>query len=97
MSANAQRVQKIWLLVSRPACALADSPNSVLFMLAAAQLFQLSSTWIPTRDGAAYLSIARNISSGEGLVRFGEPHLHFAPGYPILIAPAFFLRFNRFF
>jgi hypothetical protein len=60
-----------------------------LVILATFLLIQVSSSWIPTRDGAAYLSIAKSLASGNGLRRFGNPHLHFAPGYSILIAPAF--------
>jgi hypothetical protein len=65
------------------------TPTALLLILGLALLSQVSSIWIPTRDGVSYLSIARGIASGEGLFRFGSPHLFFAPGYPALIAPAF--------
>ncbi len=45
--------------------------------------------WMPGKDAGAYLSIARGIAHGE-LQRFGEDHLHYAPGYPLLISPLFF-------
>jgi hypothetical protein len=96
VAASAGGVETIWRFAGNRACALAGSPNAVLPLLALAQLFQVSAAWIPSRDGAAYLSIARSISSGDGLLRFGDPHLHFVPGYPVLIAPAFFLADRPF-
>ncbi len=72
------------------------SATFYLVILASFLLIQVSSSWIPTRDGAAYLSIARSLASGNGLQRFGNPHLHFAPGYPVLIAPAFFFSDQPF-
>ena len=48
----------------------------------------------PGRD--SYLSIARSLGTGHGFSRFsGERYLHYAPGYPLLIAPAFALQTVR--
>lgn len=44
--------------------------------------------WFPSRDAACYLSIAKNMSAGQ-LENLGSPHVRYAPGYPLLIAPAF--------
>ena len=74
----------------------AAAPGLILFLIALALLFQVSSLWLPTRDGAAYLSIARSMVSGEGILRFGSPQLHFLPGYPALIAPAFLISDQPF-
>lgn len=71
-------------------------PPAVLSLIGIALLAQLSSTWLPTRDGAAYLSIARSIAAGDGALRFGSSHLHFFPGYPALVAPAFFFSDQPF-
>lgn len=60
-----------------------------LVLLAVVVLIQVSPYWVPIGDGPGYLSIARSIASGDGLTRFGTPHLFFAPGYPAVIAPAF--------
>lgn len=49
---------------------------------------QISPWWNPTRDGLNYLSISRSIADGR-FERLGEPHLHYAPGYSVLISPAF--------
>ncbi|MBA3272648.1 MAG: hypothetical protein H0T11_02090, partial [Chthoniobacterales bacterium] len=49
---------------------------------------QINPWWNATRDGLNYLSIARNIADGR-LARLGEPHLHYAPGYSVIISPAF--------
>ena len=43
-----------------------------------------------------YLSIARSLGTGHGFTKFsGERYLHYAPGYPLLIAPAFSLQAVR--
>ncbi|HEY1922620.1 MAG TPA: hypothetical protein VGG44_07615 [Tepidisphaeraceae bacterium] len=42
-------------------------------------------------DGVSYMSIARSLASNGKLKRLGSPHLRYAPAYPILISPAFFL------
>lgn len=44
--------------------------------------------WDPADDPCAYLSIAKHLSEGR-LACLGMPHLHYAPGYPAIIAPAF--------
>jgi hypothetical protein len=40
-------------------------------------------------DGVSYISIAKNLILHARLERLGSPHLRYAPGYPIFIAPAF--------
>ncbi len=38
-------------------------------------------------DGALYVMLAKNLAQGNGLTDwFGQPHTHFSPGYPLLIA-----------
>ncbi len=53
-------------------------------------LIQISSWWYPTPDSVAYLSIARSLSSGHGLLNLGYRHIAYPPGYPLLISVAFF-------
>ncbi len=51
---------------------------------------QIKWWWQPTPDAACYLSIARHMSEGR-LALFDTPHLKYAPGYPAIIAPAFWV------
>ena len=75
--------------LDRPISAFTKHPRLVLTSIALLLLVQVSTYWIPTDDGAHYLSIARSLGTGAGLLRFGQPHLYYAPGYPISIAPTF--------
>jgi hypothetical protein len=52
---------------------------------------QVGPLWKPSPDPIGYLSIARQIAHGQPLRRLGSPSLHYAIGYPILVAPAFWL------
>jgi hypothetical protein len=71
----------------RPACWLA-----VAAMLLA---LQVKWWWQPCPDALSYLSIARHMAHGE-LQLLGSPHVRMAPGYPLLIAPAFLLSDRPF-
>ncbi|MBI2823090.1 MAG: hypothetical protein HYX69_00200 [Planctomycetia bacterium] len=51
---------------------------------------QIVPWWAPVPDGSCYLSIARSIAHGGPVTNLGSPKLHYAPGYPLLISPAFF-------
>jgi hypothetical protein len=53
-------------------------------------LIQVSNWWYPTPDSVAYLSIARSIAAGHGLLNLGYRHIGYPPGYPLLISVAFF-------
>ncbi|MBI4582877.1 MAG: hypothetical protein HY717_02415 [Planctomycetes bacterium] len=64
-----------------------------LMLLLAAQI---SPWWRPGEDDCAYLSMARSIAAGGPAARFGSPQLFFAPGYPLLISPAFLLSDRPF-
>jgi len=50
---------------------------------------QLTSLWSPTPDAAGYISIARSIAHGGPPTNMGSAKLHYAPGYPLLVSPAF--------
>lgn len=52
---------------------------------------QISSYWYPTVDACSYLSMARSIAEGRGLENLGNPHLWYAPGYPLIISPLFWV------
>ncbi|HEY4312634.1 MAG TPA: hypothetical protein VGN12_24505 [Pirellulales bacterium] len=58
-------------------------------LFAALLATQIVPFWAPTPDGAGYLSIARSIAHGGPVENMGSPKLHYAPGYPLLISPAF--------
>jgi hypothetical protein len=68
-----------------------DHPKMVLAILAGLMAIQISANWKPDPDGVNYLSIARTLALHGRLARQGMPHLYYAPGYAILISPAFFL------
>jgi hypothetical protein len=61
-----------------------------LFVYAFFLLIQISNWWYPTPDSVAYLSIARSIATGRGLMNFGDRHIGYPPGYPLLMSVAFF-------
>ena len=69
--------------------------RGALGILAVLLLAQTAAWWIPGRDAGAYLSIARNLSHGQ-IGRLGSPHLHYAPGYPLLVSPLFLLSDRPF-
>ena len=68
---------------------LNEHPRIVLGIVALLLAVQINGYWIPVSDGPSYLSIARNIGTGNGLLRFGGPHLFHPIGYPLAISPAF--------
>jgi len=66
-----------------------------LAVLALLLAMQIKWWWEPTPDGSAYLSIAKHMSEGR-LARFDSPHLKYAPGYPMVVAPAFWISDKPF-
>lgn len=72
-------------------------PRVVLSLLAALLATQILPLWTPTPDGAGYLSIARSIAQGGPVTNMGSPKLHYPPGYPLLISPAFMVNDRPFF
>jgi hypothetical protein len=40
-------------------------------------------------DGVSYMSVARHLLLHGTLERLGSPHVRYAPGYPVVISPAF--------
>jgi hypothetical protein len=68
-----------------------------LIVFAALLAMQIGSGWLPGPDETLYLSNARSLGTGHGFTIFsGERQLrHAAPGYPLLIAPAFALQAVR--
>ncbi len=67
-----------------------------LVVISAVLLIQVSPYWIPKHDAEGYLSIAKSIAAGEGLTRHGNPHIIWAPGYPITISPLFLVFGHSF-
>jgi hypothetical protein len=66
-------------------------PRRWLVLLALLLTVQVSPYWYPTPDASAYLSIARNLAAGRGLANLGSRQLYLAPGYSVLISPAFWV------
>src|SRR5271154_3702097 len=64
-------------------------PKIVMAILAALLAIQISTNWKPDPDGVNYLCIARNLALHGRLERQGMTHLYYAPGFSILISPAF--------
>jgi hypothetical protein len=74
----------------------ASSPRPWLLLLAAFLLLtHLQWWWNGSGDQMNYLSIARHFAQGE-IARFDQPDLRYAPGYPLLIAPTFWLSDKPF-
>lgn len=72
-----------------------NTPRGVALVVGLVLLLQVKWWWQPSHDGGAYLSIARGMSQGK-LAFCGRPHLHYAPGYPAVIAPTFLLSEQPF-
>ncbi|MHC4083149.1 MAG: hypothetical protein ACYTES_11910 [Planctomycetota bacterium] len=66
-----------------------------LAVIAVLMTVQIKWWWEPGDDASSYLSIARNMADGH-LQRMDSAHLRWAPGYPALIAPAFWLSDRPF-
>ncbi len=72
------------------------SGRAVWFALMALLLaLQIKWWWQPCPDAVSYLSIARHMAHGE-LERCDSPHVVMAPGYPLLVAPAFLVSDKPF-
>ncbi|MHC4768284.1 MAG: hypothetical protein ACYTEI_06185, partial [Planctomycetota bacterium] len=66
-----------------------------LVVIAVLMAVQIKWWWEPGDDASSYLSIASNLADGR-LQRLDSAHLRWAPGYPVLIAPAFWLSDRPF-
>jgi hypothetical protein len=75
--------------LERPVSALDRRPGWCLLILALLFAVQVSAYWYPTPDASGYLSMARSLARGEGLRNLGSGQLYLAPGYPVLVSPAF--------
>src|ERR1051325_10200305 len=64
-------------------------PRLVFSLLAALLAAQIWPWWTPGPDAASYLSMARHLAHGDGLVRLGSRHAYYAPGTAVLFSPAF--------
>ena len=71
-------------------------PSKYLLLLALLLAVQISALWYPTPDASGYLSIARSLAAGTGPTNLGSRQLYLAPGYPVLISPAFLLADEPF-
>jgi hypothetical protein len=58
-------------------------------ILASLLALQIGPWWHATPDAAAYVSIARSITTGDRVAALGNEQLGFPIGYPALISPAF--------
>ncbi|MBL9122690.1 MAG: hypothetical protein JNG90_03595, partial [Planctomycetaceae bacterium] len=57
---------------------------------------QISSWWYPTPDACGYVSIARSLAQGGPATNLGSAQLWYSPGYPLLLAPLFWLSERPF-
>ena len=60
-----------------------------LTLIAILLIVQITPKLRMSPDGVSYLSVARSLFSHGELKRLGSPHVRYAPGYPVLISPAF--------
>jgi hypothetical protein len=65
-------------------------PRTIASIFALLFAIQITPEFKMSPDGVSYMSIARSLIQHGRLERLGSPHLRYAPGYPIFIAPAFF-------
>jgi hypothetical protein len=72
-------------------------PKIVLGSLLCLLAMQITPAFKPNPDGVNYMSIARNLALHGRLERLGSTHLHYAPGYALVIAPAFLISKTPFF
>lgn len=77
------------------AYAAAQRPGLWFALLALLLALQVKWWWQPCPDAVSYLSIARHLAHGE-LQRCDSPHVVMAPGYPLLVAPAFLISDRPF-
>ena len=71
-------------------------PRLCLGALAVLLAIQIGPWFYYSPDGCAYLSLARNIASGEEPAVLGQPRLGIPLGYPLLISPAFWFSERPF-
>jgi hypothetical protein len=72
-----------------------ERPRFWLLLIAVLLAVQIKWWWEPGDDASSYLSIAQNMAHGQ-LQRADSVHLRWAPGYPALIAPAFWVSDRPF-
>lgn len=53
----------------------------------AAYAIPIAWSQIVNGDPAYYIGLARSLSSGQGYLFNGQPHVHYPPGFPLLLAP----------
>lgn len=73
-----------------------QKPTFVFGGLAILLATQILPWWGPTPDASCYLSMARSVADGGPMTNLGSPKLHYAPGYAILISPAFLVSERPF-
>lgn len=83
-------------LAARNPTTILARPALWLAIFAALLAIQIHSSWRPLPDSAGYLSIARNLAHGQGLMRLGQRHIYYAPGYPLAISPAYLFSDHPF-
>lgn len=67
-------------------------PAGWLLAVVATYAIQVSNLWYQVgNDASGHLSIAKNLWTRGVYERAGQPNLHYAPGYPTVIAPAWAL------
>ena len=72
------------------ALALADRFRWVLFgLIGLAYLAAFNGQWRVGADSALYVSLGRNLATGQGYTYQGEPHTWVEPGLPLLVAASF--------
>ncbi len=68
----------------------------VLVLLCALLLLYIKPCWDASPDAVGYLSMARSFATGEQMTNLSMRHLHYPPGYALLISPLFLLEENPF-
>jgi hypothetical protein len=83
-------------LLNRHGLRLLARPRRVLFAVILVLCTLISGNWKVDQDSVGYLLMARSLAQGHGLHRFGLHEWYYAPGYSVLISPAFWSGGNPF-
>ncbi len=68
-----------------------------IVLVAAILALNLTSYWVPTKDGALYLNLARSLAAGRGYQIDGIQHTLVFPGFPTMLAAVFATLGENFF
>jgi hypothetical protein len=75
---------------------ICERPRLIFAILALVLAIQITPNFKLNPDGIGYMSLARNLALHGQWLHLGSAHIHYAPGYSLVIAPAFWLLSRPF-